>query len=54
MVRKSLRNITPGQSENKKIPDYLEQIQDPLKALAYSLYEKRLLANTLKTFCPSQ
>ena len=51
MVRKSLRNITPEQSENKKVPDYLEPIQNPFKALAFS---KSLLANTLKTFCPSQ
>ena len=31
----SLRNISPEQSENKKFQDYLEQIQDPLKAKVF-------------------
>ena len=38
MAWNSLENIPPDQSENKKFQDYLEQIQDPFKALA--LWEK--------------
>ena len=41
MTWNSLQNITPEQSENKKFQIYLEQIQDPFKAMA--LWEK---ANT--------
>ena len=40
MTWNSLQNITPEQSENKKFQNYLEQIQDPFKAMA--LWEKVL------------
>ena len=46
MDRKFQQNIANKKSENKKFPDNLVQIQNPLKALAYWLYGKRFLATT--------
>lgn len=46
MDQKFQQNIANEQSENKKYPDNLVQIQNPLRALAYWLYGKRLLATT--------
>ena len=35
MVWNSLQNISPEQSGNKKFQDYLEEIQDPFKEMAW-------------------
>ena len=52
MAWNTLQNITPEQFENKKFQDYLEQVQDPIEALA--LEEKAFSQYFLKTFRPSQ